>query len=91
MDKSKNTNYMLWKFNVETMLKAKELWGLIEKIKTEVKPDEADVIANCNMRKEGEPSVKLARSKPIRQLVDESLKRNHCTWHLGTSGQILHR
>jgi hypothetical protein len=45
MDKFKNTNYMLWQFNVETMLKAKELWGLIEKIKTEVKPDEADVIA----------------------------------------------
>jgi hypothetical protein len=45
MDKFKNTNYVLWLSKVEMMLKAKELWGLIKKIKTEVKPDEADVIA----------------------------------------------
>jgi hypothetical protein len=48
MYKFKNTNYMLLQFKVEMMMKA-ELWGLIEKIKTEVKPDEADVkaIATC--------------------------------------------
>jgi hypothetical protein len=45
MDKFKNIDYMLWQFKVEKMLKAKGLWGLIEKIKTEVNPDEADVIA----------------------------------------------
>lgn len=44
MYKFKNTNYMLLQFKVEMMMKA-ELWGLIEKIKTEVNPDEADVIA----------------------------------------------
>jgi hypothetical protein len=64
MDKFKNTNYMLWQFKVEMMLKAKELWGLIEKIKTEVKPDEADIIAIATCAKKENPSVKLARQSP---------------------------
>jgi len=30
-------HYMLWKFKMETLLKARELWGLIDN--TEVKPN----------------------------------------------------
>ncbi len=43
MDKFENMNYMLWQLKRETMLKVKELWGLIDKI--EVKLDKVDVIA----------------------------------------------
>jgi hypothetical protein len=43
MDKFEGTNYMLWWFKMETMLKAKELWGLIDK--TKVKSNEVDIVA----------------------------------------------
>ncbi len=43
LDKFESMNYMLWWFKMETMLKVKELWGLIDKI--EVKLDKADIIA----------------------------------------------
>jgi hypothetical protein len=29
IDKFEDKNFMLWKFKVETLLKAKELWGLV--------------------------------------------------------------
>jgi hypothetical protein len=43
IDKFESMNYMLWRLKRETMFKAKELWGLIDKI--EVKLDKANIIA----------------------------------------------
>jgi hypothetical protein len=43
LDKFESINYVLWGFKMETMLKVKELWGLINRI--EVKPNEVDIVA----------------------------------------------
>ncbi len=42
-------NYMLWQLKRETMLKVKELWGLIDNI--ELKLDKVDIIVTATFVK----------------------------------------
>ncbi len=48
---------MLWQFKMETMLKVKELWGLIDKI--EVKPNEAGIVATTTFVKKENQACSL--------------------------------
>jgi hypothetical protein len=41
VDKFTGKDYMLWKFKMETMLKARKLWGLVDG--EDVKPSEGEV------------------------------------------------
>jgi hypothetical protein len=43
VDKFMGKDYMLWKFKMETMLKARELWRLVDG--KDVKPSEGEVAA----------------------------------------------
>jgi hypothetical protein len=47
--KFENMNYMLWQLKRETMLKVKELWGLIDNI--ELKLDKVDIIVTATFVK----------------------------------------
>ncbi len=57
VDKFESMNYMLWQFKMETMLKVKELWGLIDKI--EVKPNEVDIVATTTFVKKENQACSL--------------------------------
>jgi hypothetical protein len=72
MDKFEGTNYMLWGFKMEIMLKVKELWGLIDKI--EVKPNEVEIIAIATfVKKENQaPSLFDALLSPLLNSLEGS-------------------
>lgn len=62
IEKFEGKNFMLWKFKVETLFKAKELWGLVSG--KEVKPNPINVLILL-VYEEGEKNLESPCSSPF--------------------------